>query len=115
MRLTDRICRLETHAAQAAAEPLTEQQRRQMENWPEKLLEHYAWGTLDGLAAMPNLPILSLLQGLERDGYAVEVDGHWHPLFLGEDAEVNERVIARINACDQEQIAAAIESKKQPA
>ena len=53
---------------------------------------------LDGLAAMPHLPVLSMLQGLERDGYAVHVDGHWHPLFLGEDAEVNAQVIAKREA-----------------
>lgn len=115
MNIADRIRKLEAQTLEAAPEPLTEQQRRQMENWPEKLLEHYCEGRLDELAGMPSIPILKLLQGLERDGYAIEVDGHWHPLFLGNDDEVNEQFVTRINACDQERISAAIDAQRRPA
>ncbi len=109
----DRLKRLEGQAASTAVEPLTEQQRKQLERWPEMVLERYVWGTLDDLAAMPCLPIQQMLQGLESDGYALQVDGQWHPLFLGEDAEINEQVIARIDTFDHERIGAAIEARRQ--
>ena len=61
---------------------VTERERRQLERWPEMLLERYCWGRLDDLFAMPSILILALLQGLKRDGYAITIDDHWHPLFL---------------------------------
>jgi hypothetical protein len=100
VQIRDRITRLEAQAASTVSAGLTDRELRQLERWPEMLLERYVWGRLDDMAAMPSLPVRSLLEGLQRAGYAIEVDGHWHPLFLGADDETNAKVIERIEACE---------------
>lgn len=114
MQIRDRITRLEAQAAGTVSAGLTDRELRQLERWPEMVLERYVWGRLDDMAAMPSLPVRSLLEGLQRAGYAVEVDGNWHPLFLGVDDETNAKVIERIEACDPATIARAREAMGHP-
>lgn len=99
MQLRDRLRRLEA-AAVVTIEPLSEIERKQLDRWPEMLLERYCEGRLDVLAAAPDLPIGKLLEGLAEQGYAISAAGCWHPLFLGADTETNARVIARIESLD---------------
>lgn len=97
MHIRDRIRRLEAQAVEVASEPLTERELKQLDRWPELLLTRYSEGRLDSLAATLEC-VLKLLQGLAREGYAIEVDGQWHPLYAVEDEQLNEAVLKRLNA-----------------
>jgi hypothetical protein len=109
MSLRDRITRLEAQTT-SEHEPLTEADREKLANsMPNDVLRHYLYGDLDKCAVLLS-GISAYLHGLQDAGFAIEIDGHWHPLFIGDDAEVNEQVIARIEQLNDERINAAIKA-----
>jgi hypothetical protein len=112
MNLRDRLKRLEDTARIDSIEPLGTRQLSQAGRWSEIVLERYCEGRLDGLAAQPELPIGKMLRGLAADGYAVEVDGHWHPLYIGCDARINAQVIDRLDQLAEERISVAIDARR---
>ncbi|WP_158881447.1 hypothetical protein [Rhodanobacter sp. L36] len=110
MSISDRIRRLERTAG-AGSESLADEAREALANrLPEQLLRHYLQGDLDAQAERL-LGIAAYLKDLETDGYVIQLDGHWIPLFIGDDDEINARVIACIEKLDDQRIFAAIETR----
>ena len=49
-----------------------------------------------------------MLRDLAADGYAVEVGGRWRPLFTGNDPEINDQILARLDAVDPKSLDQAL-------
>lgn len=95
--LRDRVRLLEARAQSNATALLDEGAAKRLARWPELILERYAEGRLDDLAA--SLPALgALLIQLERAGAAIQSHHHWHPLYRVDDPITTERVMARLEA-----------------
>ena len=106
--LRDRVKALETRAQTNTAALLDAEATARLHRWPELILERYAEGRLDDLAA--RLPALqSLLISLERAGNAIRFCDQWHPLYRVNDPITTDRALTRLEAQGDDFAAAAID------
>ncbi|MBD8873866.1 hypothetical protein [Rhodanobacter sp. DHB23] len=106
--LRDRVKALEIRAQTNATALLDVEATARLHHWPELILERYADGRLDDLAA--TLPALqSLLTRLQQAGSAIRFCGRWHPLYRGNDPIITDRAMTRLEAQGDDFAAAAID------
>lgn len=106
--LRDRVRALETRAEADATALLDAKATARLHRWPDRILERYAEGRLDDLAA--TLPALrALLARLEQTGSAIRFCGHWHPLYRVNDPITTDRAMTRLEAQGDDFAAAAID------
>ena len=106
--LRDRVRALETRVETDATALLDAEATARLHRWPDRILERYAEGRLDDLAA--TLPVLeTLLTRLEQAGSAIRFCGHWHPLYRVNDPITTDRAMTRLEAQGDDFVTAAID------
>lgn len=93
MRLSERIARLEWIGLHAEKnESIHAYCAKVQKSWTEVVLEAYCEGRLDQLVGDRNTPVALMIERLRLTGHAVRIGSYWHPLFIGDDEDTNEKV-----------------------